>query len=55
MIGGIWLKWWSSNFGSLDYPQTMRWLIPGVTSTAIGFQTIMGALMIGVLKMHPKK
>jgi glycosyltransferase involved in cell wall biosynthesis len=55
MIGGIWLKWWSSNFGSLDYPQTMRWLIPGVTSTAVGFQTIMGALMIGVLKMHPKK
>lgn len=55
LIGAITLQWWSLNFGSLDYPQTMRWLIPGVTATALGFQTIMGALMIGVLKMHPKR
>ena len=55
LIGTIVAEWWSLDFGSLDYPQTMRWLIPGVTSTALGFQTIMGALMIGVLKMHPKK
>lgn len=48
-------QWWASGLGSLDYPQTMRWVIPGFTSTAIGFQTMMAALMIGLLKLNPKK
>ena len=48
-------QWWASGLGSLDYPQTMRWVIPGFTSTALGFQTMMAALMIGLLKLNPKK
>ena len=48
-------QWWASGLGSLNYPQTMRWVIPGFTSTAIGFQTMMAALMIGLLKLNPKK
>jgi hypothetical protein len=55
MISGIALNWWSSNFGRLNYPETMRWVIPGVTLAAIGFQTMMAALMVGALKMHPQR
>src|SRR5262249_48331516 len=25
------LSWWREGFGRLDYPSTMRWVIPGVT------------------------
>ncbi len=45
--------WWQSDFGSLDYPHTMRWVVPGVTLVAFGFQTALAALMAGVLKMRP--
>ena len=55
MVGIIANRWWSSDFGSLNYPDTMRWVIPGVTLTALGFQTMMSALMVGVLKMHPQR
>lgn len=44
--------WYRAGFGSLDYPTTMRWVIPGVTMIAAGFQTILAALFVGVLKMH---
>lgn len=44
--------WWKQNFGALDYPFTMRLVVPGVTLVAMGFQTSMVALMAGVLKMH---
>ncbi|MCS6863302.1 MAG: glycosyltransferase family 2 protein, partial [Abditibacteriales bacterium] len=35
-------QWRVHAFGHLDYAQTMRWVIPGVTLTALGFQTILG-------------
>ncbi|MDB4331731.1 glycosyltransferase family 2 protein [bacterium] len=55
MIVGIFIQWWTVDFGSLNYPQTMRWVIPGVTLAAIGFQTIMSALMVGLLQLHPSR
>lgn len=45
-------QWWQVDFGRLDYPYTMRFVVPGVTFVAVGFQTAMAALMAGVLKMH---
>lgn len=45
--------WWQADFGPLDYPNTMRWVVPGVTLVALGFQTALAALMAGVLKMQP--
>lgn len=51
-IAAIGLRWWQNDFGALDYPQTMRWVVPGVTMVAIGFQTAMASLMGGVLKMQ---
>ncbi len=55
MIGAVIVQWWRVNFGPLDYPQTMRLVVPGVTFVAIGFQTAMAALMAGVLKMHRRE
>lgn len=52
LIGSVVVRWWQAGFGELDYPVTMRYVVPGVTLVAIGFQTGMAALMGGVLKMQ---
>jgi glycosyltransferase involved in cell wall biosynthesis len=44
-------QWWSVRFGSLDYSRTMRWVIPGVTLTALGFQTILSSFFVSILGM----
>jgi glycosyltransferase involved in cell wall biosynthesis len=45
-------QWRLNDFGSLDYAHTMRFVIPGVTLTAIGFQTILSGFFISILGMH---
>jgi hypothetical protein len=45
------LKWWQTGFGPLDYPSTMRWVIPGSTLTALGFQTLLSSFFISILGM----
>jgi glycosyltransferase involved in cell wall biosynthesis len=42
-------QWWAAEFGSLDYAKTMRWVIPGVTLTALGFQTILSSFFVSIL------
>ncbi|NQU39081.1 MAG: glycosyltransferase family 2 protein [Lentisphaerae bacterium] len=42
-------QWRLAGFGLLDYAATMRWVVPGVTLAAIGFQTILSSLFISVL------
>jgi glycosyltransferase involved in cell wall biosynthesis len=44
--------WFSRRLGPLDYPTTMRWVIPGVTLTAIGFQTILSSFFLSILGMR---
>ncbi len=46
------LQWKEVEFGQLDYRVTMRWVIPGVTLTALGFQTILSSFFISILGMH---
>jgi glycosyltransferase involved in cell wall biosynthesis len=46
------LIWKRAGFGNLDYHSTMRWVIPGVTLTAIGFQTILSSFFLGLLGMR---
>jgi glycosyltransferase involved in cell wall biosynthesis len=45
-------QWRVREFGDLDYAQTMRWVIPGVTLTALGFQTILSSFFISILAMR---
>lgn len=47
-------QWWATNFGALDYSYTMRWVIPGVTLSSLGFQTILSSFFLSILVMNPK-
>jgi hypothetical protein len=42
-------QWRLAGFGNLDYERTMRWVIPGATLTAWGFQTFVSSFFISIL------
>jgi glycosyltransferase involved in cell wall biosynthesis len=44
-------KWRVAGFGELDYASTMRLVVPGVTLTALGFQTVLASFFISVLAL----
>lgn len=50
LLNAVW-QWWAIDFGHLDYPHTMRWVIPGMTLTALGFQTILSSFFVSILGM----
>ena len=60
MLGGLGillasiLQWKATGFGDLDYSYTMRFVIPGVTLTALGFQTILSSFFLSLLGMGRK-
>ena len=45
-------QWRVSHFGELNYAHTMRWVIPGVTLTALGFQTVLSSFFVSILGMR---
>jgi glycosyltransferase involved in cell wall biosynthesis len=45
-------QWWSVAFGHLDYARTMRFVVPGVTLTALGFQTVLSSFFVSILGMR---
>ncbi len=47
-------QWRTAGFGRLDYAHTMRWVIPGVTLTALGFQTVLASFFVAVLGWYRK-
>lgn len=47
--------WAQVHFGSLDYPRTMRWVVPGVLLATLGIQTLFASLFLGVIRMHPPR
>jgi len=49
----VW-RWWSLDFGNLDYAKTMRWVIPGTLLTALGAQTVFSSFFISILGMKRK-
>jgi hypothetical protein len=51
LLAGAINQWWSVRFGNLDYAHTMRWVIPGVSLTLLGFQTILSSFFISILEM----
>jgi hypothetical protein len=58
MVAGVVLlalainKWRVEDFGSLDYSSTMRLVVPGVTLTALGFQTMLSSFFTSVLALR---
>jgi glycosyltransferase involved in cell wall biosynthesis len=51
LIAGAVARWWAVDFGDLDYARTMRWVIPGVTLAALGFQTVLSSFFVSILGM----
>lgn len=47
-------QWRRVDFGHLDYARTMRWVVPGATLTALGFQTIFASFFVSILGMRRK-
>jgi glycosyltransferase involved in cell wall biosynthesis len=47
-------QWRVHAFGNLDYAQTMRWVIPGATLSALGFQTILSSFFASILGLRRK-
>jgi glycosyltransferase involved in cell wall biosynthesis len=47
-------QWMKKDFGLLDYSETMRWVIPGATITALSVQTIFSSFFVSVLGMKRK-
>lgn len=45
-------QWRVIHFGDLDYAHTMRYVVPGVTLTALGFQTILSSFFVGIMRMR---
>jgi hypothetical protein len=52
LLGGALFQWHARHFGDLDYARTMRWVIPGVTLTAIGFQTLLSSFFLSILGLR---
>ncbi len=51
LIAGAANAWRLQGFGDLDYAATMRWVIPGVTATALGFETILASFFVSILRL----
>lgn len=45
-------QWRLAEFGRLDYAETMRLVVPGVTLTALGFQTVFSSFFVSILGMR---
>jgi glycosyltransferase involved in cell wall biosynthesis len=52
LLAGAVHQWASVDFGALNYSHTMRWVIPGVMLTALGFQTILFSFFGSLLGMR---
>jgi len=51
LLGAV-LQWRTRHFGSLDYAQTMRLVVPGVTVTVLGFHTILSCFFLSLLDLR---
>ena len=58
VLGGLALSlyalvtWNESGFGRLDYPHTLRIVIPGATLITCGMQTVFSALFLSILGLR---
>src|SRR5438477_4176834 len=53
LLAAIW-QWWLTGFGHLDYAHTMRFVVPGATLVALGFQTVFSSFFVSILGMRRK-
>jgi hypothetical protein len=51
LLGVAFAQWSAAGFGDLDYARTMRWVVPGVTLAALGFQAVLSSFLVSLLGM----
>ena len=49
LLAAVLVRWWSRDFGPLDYRETLRLSIPGAMLTAIGAQTVLFSFFASIL------
>jgi hypothetical protein len=54
LLAMVVLEWFDTGFGPLDYSRTQRIVIPGVTLTTLGFQTILSSFFLSILGMRSR-
>jgi len=54
LLGAAVLEWRARGFGALDYAYTMRRVVPGMTLTALGFQTMLSSFFVSILGMRKR-
>ena len=54
LLGAAVFQWLQAGFGVLDYSYTMRWVIPGATLSALGFQTMLFSFFISMMGINRK-
>jgi len=47
-------QWFDAGLGHLEYARTMRWVIPGVTLTTLGFQATLSGFFLSILGLRRK-
>jgi glycosyltransferase involved in cell wall biosynthesis len=52
LLGTAVNQWRLADFGNLDYAQTMRLVVPGMTLAALGFQTILSSFVVSILGLN---
>jgi glycosyltransferase involved in cell wall biosynthesis len=52
LLAVVAIRWWKTGLGPLDYPQTMRWAIPGATLTAAGLHTMLASFYTSILALR---
>ncbi len=54
LLGAAVSQWFDAGLGHLDYARTMRWVIPGVTLTTLGFQATLSGFFLSILGLRRK-
>jgi hypothetical protein len=46
--------WRLQSFGPLNYSDTMKWVVPGMTLAVLGFQTVLSSFFVSIIGMVRK-
>lgn len=54
LVAAVFYRWYAAGFGFLDYAQTMRFVVPGITSCVLGVQLFFVVFFGSVLELRRK-
>jgi hypothetical protein len=54
LLGHAFNSWRLQSFGPLNYSDTMKWVVPGMTLAVLGFQTVLSSFFVSIIGMVRK-